>query len=121
MPEILMAVGTGTIDTDGGRIVVKKGVTTAHAGHPLVRRFPHLWAPIKVDYPWSDVEPDQGDPGEPDPGEDDGDQGEAEDDGDPAAERAAIRAWAAEQGIEVSPHGKIPASVVDAYQAAHGA
>lgn len=32
---------------------------------------------------------------------------------------AAVRAWAAEQGIEVPEKGRIPADVRDAYNAAH--
>ncbi len=37
---------------DGGpRIMVKKGVTTAHAGSDLARSHPHLWEPLDVDYP----------------------------------------------------------------------
>lgn len=32
---------------------------------------------------------------------------------------AAVRAWAAEHDIEVSPRGRIPSAVVDAYQQAH--
>lgn len=32
---------------------------------------------------------------------------------------AAVRAWAAEQGIEVSARGRVAQSVIDAYQAAH--
>jgi hypothetical protein len=32
---------------------------------------------------------------------------------------AAVRAWAAEQGIEVSARGRVAQSVIDAYQASH--
>lgn len=40
---------------------------------------------------------------------------------DPAAavDNAAVRAWAAEQGIEVAARGKIPRHVIDRYLAAH--
>lgn len=31
---------------------------------------------------------------------------------------AAVRAWAAEQGIEVSPRGRVARSVIEAYEAA---
>jgi hypothetical protein len=34
-------------------------------------------------------------------------------------DRAAVRAWAQEQGIEVSARGRLSQSVVEAYQAAH--
>jgi hypothetical protein len=39
--------------------------------------------------------------------------------GDAAAERAAIRAWARQQGLQVSDKGRLPARVVEAYRAAH--
>ncbi|GLH94898.1 Lsr2 family DNA-binding protein [Phytohabitans aurantiacus] len=39
---------------------------------------------------------------------------------DSAEFRAAVRAWAATQEIEVSPRGKIPATVIEQYRAAHG-
>lgn len=35
------------------------------------------------------------------------------------SDSAAIRAWAKEQGHEVSERGRIPAEIVDAYNAAH--
>jgi hypothetical protein len=34
-------------------------------------------------------------------------------------ETAAIRAWAREQGLAVSERGRIPASIVEQYEAAH--
>ncbi|MGF3056828.1 histone-like nucleoid-structuring protein Lsr2 [Microbacterium sp. YY-01] len=34
-------------------------------------------------------------------------------------ETAAIRAWAAENGYSVSERGRVPASIVEAYRAAH--
>ncbi len=37
----------------------------------------------------------------------------------PGQEGAAIRAWAGENGFEVSSRGRIPRSVAEAYQAAH--
>ncbi|MEU5950328.1 histone-like nucleoid-structuring protein Lsr2, partial [Micromonospora sp. NPDC047465] len=40
---------------------------------------------------------------------------------DAAAERARIREWAADNGIEVSPRGKIPTAVVEQYRAAAAA
>lgn len=35
------------------------------------------------------------------------------------ADPAAVRAWAADAGIDVSPKGRVPASVVEAYMDAH--
>ena len=37
----------------------------------------------------------------------------------PKQDLAAIRAWAAEQGMPVSSRGRIPGDVLDAYNAAH--
>lgn len=36
-----------------------------------------------------------------------------------APDPSAVRAWAAEEGIEVSARGRIPAHVLDAYTSAH--
>ena len=36
-----------------------------------------------------------------------------------SSETAAIRAWAKDNGHEVSERGRIPASIIDAYNAAH--
>ncbi len=40
--------------------------------------------------------------------------------GTTAEERDQIRAWAREQGLELSVKGQIPVKVVDAYDKAHG-
>ena len=40
-------------------------------------------------------------------------------DGMSSAERAAIRVWAAQQGIECPAKGKLPRHVVEQYEAAH--
>ena len=37
----------------------------------------------------------------------------------PRIDRAAIRAWAAEQGLQVSERGRISAEVMSKYEAAH--
>lgn len=37
----------------------------------------------------------------------------------PSSETAAIRAWAKDNGHQVSERGRIPATVIDAYNAAH--
>jgi hypothetical protein len=39
--------------------------------------------------------------------------------GDDAPAPAAVRAWAREQGLEVSDRGRLPARVLEAYRAAH--
>lgn len=185
--NIVIAAQTGTVVLDGGRRIVRKGVTTAHAGHELVTRYPHLWRPIQPDYPVGpadaayadavagaglpfaealralaqglaergyDIEVDGDAPitptavveyalhvidqwggGSPEPEQDDQVEITTLADADPVympvepdvaapaaggqVDRAAVRAWAAEQGIEVSSHGKIPGAVLDQYRAAH--
>ena len=37
-----------------------------------------------------------------------------------AARTAHIRAWAKEQGLEVSERGRIPSSIIERYEQAHG-
>lgn len=50
--RIMRAVRTGMIRRDGGtRLIVKKGVSTAHEGAEIVKSHPHLWEPIEVDFP----------------------------------------------------------------------
>lgn len=44
---------------------------------------------------------------------------DAETGGDSEPSNADIRAWAEDNGFKVSPRGKLPADVVDAYNAAH--
>ncbi|MEU5950329.1 hypothetical protein ABZ793_32965, partial [Micromonospora sp. NPDC047465] len=50
MTRVLIAVKPGTVTVGGVRRIVRKGVTTAHDGHEIVQRYPHLWAPIRPDY-----------------------------------------------------------------------
>lgn len=52
--EIVIAALPGTVVIDGQRQMVRRGVTTAHVGHEIVERYPHLWRPIDVDYPVSE-------------------------------------------------------------------
>lgn len=127
MPEIMIAVRPGTVYLDGRRRMVRKGRTTAHSTHPIVTQHPKLWAPLKVDYASPEADSDLTEyldavntavtdlaertqipphlvPGTPA--------------GTPDVDNAAVREWAAHNGIEVSPKGKIPAAVVEQYRAA---
>lgn len=98
--EILMAAASAAITMDGIPHMVEAGRTLAHADHPIVTGSPSLWQPLRVHY--STAEPEA--PVEPEPA--------------PQPDAKAVRAWAAEQGIEVPPRGKLPADVVERYQAA---
>lgn len=51
--QVMRAVRSGMVRGQAGspRTIVTEGVTTAHAGAEIVRSHPHLWAPVKVDFP----------------------------------------------------------------------
>lgn len=100
--EILMAAQSAAITMDGIPHMVEAGRTLAHADHPIVMGSPSLWQSLRVHYSTSEPEA----PVEPEP--------------EPASQPdvKAVRAWAAEQGIEVPPRGKLPGDVVERYQAA---
>lgn len=50
--QIMRAVKTGIVkDGPNGRTVIRRGESTAQAGHPIVTGHPHLWAPIRPDFP----------------------------------------------------------------------
>lgn len=99
--------------------------TTAHADHPVVVNYPHLWRPLPINYPTyatGGVAPDDT--------EDDMRPGEtvlpkdvaesiatsAAETPEPAAKN--VRAWAAENGIDVNANGPVPVDVVEQYKAA---
>jgi hypothetical protein len=90
--DLLTARQTGVVDIDGKRCPVVRGRTIAHPEHPIARDNPRLWAPLKLDYPQP-----------------------AADAGPSSAE---VRAWAAEQGIDVPRRGRLPEAVVEAYMEA---
>ncbi|HZN74926.1 MAG TPA: hypothetical protein VFC00_25100 [Micromonosporaceae bacterium] len=104
MSEIMIAVRQGHIRIDGRRYIVRRGVTTAHRDHPIVRDHPNLWEPIKIDYPMPDGA---------------GSVGAGTPSGEP--DNAVVRAWATGAGIPVAPYGKVPSAVIEAYRAAHAA
>jgi hypothetical protein len=80
--------------------MIEGGRTLAHADHPIVTGYPSLWQPLRVHYSTDMPEP----PAEPVPA--------------PEPSAADVRAWAAEQGIEVPARGKLPGDVVERYRAA---
>lgn len=85
---------------DGRRIVVRKDKTRVAADHALVKRAPELFRPADDNLSFGVVTRD-----EPAPV--------------PTVDTKAVRAWAAEQGIEVPKRGKIADAVVEAYTKAH--
>jgi len=105
---------------DGDRLEwVRADRTTAHADHPVVVEYPHLWRRLEINYPslgpvTDDQPPAQAEPA--DPGDDDADAASA-----PAAPAARdVRAWAKAEGIDVPARGPIPDDVVDRYRDAQG-
>jgi len=93
---------------DGDRLEwVRADRTTAHADHPVVVEYPHLWRRLEINYPTSPL-----DPIEPV-------DAPADESPEPAAKD--IRAWARAEGIDVPARGPIPDEFAAAYQAAHAA
>lgn len=96
-----MAAESAAISMDGIPHMIEAGRTLAHADHDIVTACPSLWGPLKVHYSTEPETPPVTEEQAPQP------------------DAKQVRAWAAEQGIEVSPKGKIPAEVYEQYQAAH--
>jgi|SRR5690606_31813694 hypothetical protein len=109
--DIYVATESAVLFVGGQQYVVHKGRTRVRAGHPLLARNAHLFGPLGVDYDIEQtaesapVEQATAAPGEkrelskPDP--------------------AVVRAWAADNSIDVPARGKLPASVIADYLAAH--
>ncbi|MFJ1653513.1 histone-like nucleoid-structuring protein Lsr2 [Streptomyces sp. NPDC088337] len=139
--EILVAKVSASVIHGGRTIILTAGKTTVRAGHALLTGREHMFMPLHVDY---DVE-DSGEPGDDSGGEPEGAMAQtmrasvAPDDTEAAPEDAesepeqapepepepaprpdakTVRAWAAENGVDVPARGKIPDSVYEQYQAA---
>ncbi|RPE44160.1 Lsr2 protein [Streptomyces sp. Ag109_O5-1] len=95
-----MASESAAITMDGIPHMIEAGRTLAHADHDIVAACPSLWQPLRVHY---STEPETPPVSETPASQPDAKQ---------------VRAWAADNGIEVSPKGKIPDAVVEQYQAA---
>ncbi|MEU8717484.1 histone-like nucleoid-structuring protein Lsr2 [Streptomyces sp. NPDC048663] len=128
---ILVATGSVLAEFDGRPLYIHQGVTTVREGHPLLEAFGGHFGPLTPTFEWTEADqaareqeaagtpeeeaiPVEAEavPSEP-PGVSDG--GSVP----PAPDPKDVRAWAAENGIEVSPKGKLPAGVIEQYQAAH--
>lgn len=97
MAEILMAAQSAAVTLDDGiPRMIEAGRTMAHADHPIVTGCPSLWQPLRVHYSTAEPDPTQYD-------------------------AKAVRAWAAQQGVDVPARGKLPDTIVAQYQAAQGA
>lgn len=118
-PDILVAKKTALLLYGNTRIAITKGKTTARDGHPALEGREGLFGPLTVDleYDWADQSNQlQAKPAAPVT------QSAAED-AEPAVpetqpDAKAVRAWAAANGVDVPPRGKLPQSAVDQYKAA---
>lgn len=103
MTEVMICAQSAQVLVDatsatGDRLEwVDAGRTTAHADHPVVVNYPHLWRPLTVDYATT---------GEPAVVEE-----------EPSAKD--VREWAADNDVEVNAKGPLPADVVERYRQAH--
>lgn len=54
--QVMIAVKSGVIRQEGKtRLMIRKGVTTAHEGSDIVRDHPHLWGRLDVTFPSDDI------------------------------------------------------------------
>lgn len=51
MSNLVVARLSGALMLFGRRYMVRRGVTVAETGHPLVAAHPHAWEPLRVHYP----------------------------------------------------------------------
>lgn len=108
-PGILVAKVNALLFHGDRRLTIRKGVTTIREGHPLLAGREHLFEPWSITLDYDPNEAPESAPGADEP----------QAAGQPDAK--AVRAWAAANGIEVSPKGKLPQDVIDQYLAAQGA
>lgn len=98
---VFVARSTFVTMVDGKRVTVHKNKTRVSADHELVARYPDSFRQADEGLRFDVVT--------------------REDEPAPASgpDTKAVRAWAAEQGIEVPKRGRIADAVVEAYTAAH--
>lgn len=111
--DILVAATTAAVVWQGRSIVIEQDVTLARAGHPILDAYGSMFVPLVITF---DVDKDTD--STPPTAEPESTEADAETPADGTPDPKAVRAWAAEAGIEVSPKGKLPAAVVEQYQAA---
>jgi hypothetical protein len=60
-PDIFIATDSASVEHDGERVVIHRGVTRVRAGHQLLKDYPDLFEPLDVHF---DVEQATAAPGE---------------------------------------------------------
>lgn len=119
--DIMVARRTAALVFGGRTVTIQRGVTLARVGHPILDAAGEMFEPAHVHF---EVAPTgsakQETPPEPAPEPEPPVEPEQLEQPAAAPDTKAVRAWAREQGIDVPPRGKLPADVVEAYQAAQG-
>lgn len=115
--QILVAKTSAAFSFDGKSVILSAGRTTVREGHPILEGREALFEPMKVDFELDSEAPDDPPPVETPPTSDPVEP--------PADQRpvtaAEVRAWAANNGIDVPAKGRLPEAVMDQYLAAQGA
>ncbi len=112
MADVMICSQSAQVLVDGERLEwVRAERTTAHSDHPVVTEYPHLWRPLPINFPSPAFvgECAEGTPEDVSP--------EVEAPAEPSAKD--VRAWAADNDIEVNAKGPLPADVVERYKQAH--
>lgn len=118
--QVMRARRTARIDDNGKVRRITKGVTTADSDAAVVKAKPHLWEPLKIDFPAADDSEDSGplvpvpvgefkqmQPAPPGPEE-----------WKAYRQSDEVRAWAKAQGLSVGDSGFIAKRTIEAYLAA---
>lgn len=115
--DILVAKKTAVLAWDGRTVFIEAGTTLAREGHPILDAAGEMFEPVYVHFEVDGVPEEAPAPvtsaASPTPS--------ATPQGDAPADPTAkdVRAWAAENGIDVPARGKLPVEIVEQYQAAH--
>lgn len=102
MSDLYVAKTSAVVKLGGERHWIRKGLTVARSGHPIMDGREAMFEPLRVHY--DTVEQATAAPGE---------KRDLE-----LPDTKAIRKWAAERGYDVPPRGRLPESVLQAYREA---
>ena len=112
--DILVAKRTAALVWGGKQVVIQAGETFARAGHPILEMYGDEFEPVTVHF---EVESStKASAKSPSPETKQTDPPKESEHAQPDAK--AVRAWAADNGVDVPPRGKLPDKVVEQYLAA---